>query len=497
VETNLDQRIATEQSKHANETVWKRYTQDPSTKLFYDDSNLIVVPQEATDIKKELFAATHGSPMIGHVGIHSTVLSIRKAGYTWSNMVEDVKQMIMHCAICQKSRDILPDPVVDMRTTASTLPFATLAIDAIGPLPADDQGHQYILTMRDKFTRKIRLAATKSTDARTAAEVIVEKWILEYGVPVELQSDNGSQYVNDVISSILELMKIHHHRTIPYHPQGNGLVERANQEVMRHLRCLLLGIGDLNTWSVLLPWIEHIINNTVHSALGVSPNTMLYGDGVIKCAEPFAYLKPSNENSVLTKFPELSVDAKTYVEALTSRLNMIHSSARVCQEMVVKKRLEKYNCNNVLPTLYEVGDFVFVVPLQKKSKLDMTLKGPYKIIEKKNDHLYMLQSLLDPTDVTNVHAERLRLFLNDNTPEEDLIRLARFDNKEYIVDKVLDHRGTKRSQLRFLIRWEGYNESHDTWEPFRNLDGCDKLEDYLEKHPDIKTELYKKKTTKN
>ncbi len=53
------------------------------------------------------------------------------------------------------------------------------------------------------------------------------------------------------------------------------------------------------------------------------------------------------------------------------------------------------------------------------------------------------------------------------------------------VEEILDSRVYGRWKKRqFLLRWLGYDTSHDTWEPLENLAFCpEKLEDYLKKHP--------------
>ena len=41
----------------------------------------------------------------------------------------------------------------------------------------------------------------------------------------------------------------------------------------------------------------------------------------------------------------------------------------------------------------------------------------------------------------------------------------------YAVDKIINVRWTKGSR-EYLVRWEGFAASHDTWEPMENLVGC-------------------------
>ena len=74
-----------------------------------------------------------------------------------------------------------------------------------------------------------------------------------YGAPQALQSDKGSQFVNETIQELLKLVGSEHKTTLPDSKEENGIVERANKEVMRHLRAILLEMQTTNEWSVYLP----------------------------------------------------------------------------------------------------------------------------------------------------------------------------------------------------------------------------------------------------
>lgn len=56
-----------------------------------------------------------------------------------------------------------------------------------------------------------------------------------YGSPSIIRTDPGSQFDNDMLSSLLEHMVIEHDITIADSKQENAIVERSNKEVMRHL----------------------------------------------------------------------------------------------------------------------------------------------------------------------------------------------------------------------------------------------------------------------
>jgi transposase InsO family protein len=55
-----------------------------------------------------------------------------------------------------------------------------------------------------------------------------------------LHTDNGSEYVNDLVLGCFEDEGIEHTTTAPYQPQSNGIAERVNSTLMRKVRAMLL-----------------------------------------------------------------------------------------------------------------------------------------------------------------------------------------------------------------------------------------------------------------
>ena len=62
--------------------------------------------------------------------------------------------------------------------------------------------------------------------------------------------------------------------------------------------------------------------------------------------------------------------------------------------------------------------------------------------------------------------------------------VARHDYLEFFVENILDHRGNLKlkSTIEFHIKWLGYPEVENSWEPYSNLRDLDILHDYLKQH---------------
>jgi hypothetical protein len=85
-------------------------------------------------------------------------------------------------------------------------------------------------------------------------------------------------------------------------------------------------------------------------------------------------------------------------------------------------------------------------------------------------------------------------WFEEQTILQDLRQLAALDKDEYEVEAILEHKppGPKRPQrvkpsdYWFKVKWSGFSDEENSWEPYQQLKNLKPLEEYLLKFPDLK-----------
>lgn len=378
--------------------------------------------------------------VVGHHGVAATVLKVRQLGRDWPGLIGDVSNYIKSCPTCQARR--LPPQPADVKTITAFAPGYMWSIDSEGPLPADSDGHRYIVVMVDNYTRMVELTPARSTSAADALPALLSVFS-RYGAPAYLRSDQGSQFVNKVITAFLNFLGTGHSLTLAYRPQANGIVERANQEIMRHLRAIVFDRRVKTTWSRYLPIVARIINSTVNSTTGFSPAFLLYGGRVDLSRSLLSGAADSNAPAELK-------------DILVAHDDIEAASLAHINDYIAGRRQRGASAATHLPGSYVLLSY----PGQPTDKLSpgaaMALK---KVVGQVGNNLELLDVLTGAT--APFHVSRVKHFYARR--DTDYLKVAAALRDEYVVEAVLESTKTPHG-MRYLVRWQGCDAAEDSWE---------------------------------
>ncbi|KAK3567220.1 hypothetical protein QTP86_014212, partial [Hemibagrus guttatus] len=197
-----------------------------------------------------LIHSTHTSLGTGHPGVNETLLLL-KDRFWWPNMASDVRRYVQGCRDCAISKSprhrpsgkLLPLPVPNR-------PWSHLGVDFITDLPASNDC-TCIFVVVDRFSKSCRLIPLKGLPtAMETAELMFNHIFRYFGIPEDIVSDRGPQFISRVWKAFFSLLGVAVSLSSGYHPQTNGQMERKIQEIGRYLRTFCHSHQD--SWSQYL-----------------------------------------------------------------------------------------------------------------------------------------------------------------------------------------------------------------------------------------------------
>jgi transposase InsO family protein len=439
---------------------------------------------------RSVIGRSHNS-LVGHHGRERTVAKVmeilqQKKYKKLADQFSDndhlrtyIKEFIDKCPVCQKLSTLKVPIQAHTFTTATYEPHQRLNMDTIGPFPDDDDGYCYILVIIDTFTRWIELFPIKSTTAAETAQILLQHFG-RFGQAQEIQHDNGSQFVNSIIAELSLLLGIDQKRTLAYSSEENAIVERANKEVLRHLRAILMDRKVKEQWRIYLPFVQRIMNSAVSLSTGVSPAQLLFGNAI------------TLNRSILVDLPiHVRHDLSEWANNMVQAQYLIIDKAVAYQTQLDQKNRAKRQREE--PTEFEDGSLVLVEYHKKgfkkgpPNKLLANLKGPYQVIEH-DQNTYKLRDLGSEKIVSH-HVTDIHPFKYD--PEHtDPVEVALTDKDLFIVDAVVAHKGNPRrkSEMTFTVKWKGYEGHPDEYtdnQLYKDLKNNVAFHEYCRAHKEL------------
>jgi hypothetical protein len=295
-------------------------------------------------------------------------------------------------------------------------PFERWSIDLVGILPKTPHGNRWIITAVDFATGWPVAKALPDAKATTIAAFLYDLCCM-YGVPREILTDLGANFVGKVMEHYLTKLGVAHATTTPYHPRTNGKVENFNGLIGRTLTKLLLG-KPVRLWDEYLGSALFACRIRLHATSKFSPYYLVFGE------EPRL---PTDGG--IPRDPNVETDEDETLERIR---NLATARTQAYEELLIKAEKAAKTRNEQLrgEGHLKKDDWV-LIRNEAKQKFESSWFGPYKIL---SEHMLGTYRLEEPGPKQRIlknliHGNRLRLIPSELEPDKlwtDAKQLNRF-----------------------------------------------------------------------
>ena len=101
--------------------------------------------------------------------------------------------------------------------------FMKWGLDFMGPFKkVTPRKNQYVIVATDYVTKWVEAKALHDNTAKSTAWFLFNQVISRFGFPLEIVSDQGSHFFNEIIENMMHTFMIKHQKCTPYYPRCNG-----------------------------------------------------------------------------------------------------------------------------------------------------------------------------------------------------------------------------------------------------------------------------------
>jgi hypothetical protein len=452
-------------------------TQLMTIQTFEDKDRLIELQEKkgltipiSAEERKQLLQETHEAGHFGQSQLYTRILS---KGYWWPNMRADIEEIIKSCPECQRFT-IATRKYKPLQTITTNQPWKHIQIDCLTNLPQTEEGYTALLVVYDVFSGFCIQIPMVTANKYEVTHHLYSLFCI-FGFPHVLQSDNGPEFVNDMVKGLCLVAGIDRRLSGSWNPRVQGQVENFNGSITRMLARTCRGARKF--WPYYVNAVQLYLNDRISGVRGCSPASLLFGRE-LTTTHGFPEKEPD------LKEPDIN-DLEEWKKNLDELIHIVYPTitSRIQQRREIDIERKNKSHKIIKDNEFVVGSRVMIIDeklLSKKAmkgKFDPSYFGPYIVTRiDRNGNLVLLEDHQDgkeffrhvpPDQVKKVAGE----VMGHEKQQEDVFE----------VDHIVNHRGSGPGMLEYRIRWKGYRPSEDTWEPARNIRDLKCVEEYWNK----------------
>ena len=381
------------------------HTSTPQSKeVTRETVSQLVIPQT---LVKDVLKLLHDSPTSSHPGRDKTYHQAQLK-YFWPKMRQDIYLHVENCLTCAQIKGNPHSPAPILEYPIPSKPWQRIHIDTL-ELPLSENGYKYLFVAIDYFSRYCILQPIPNKKAETIATTIINQIICNYSTPHTIITDQGSEYVNQIMSELCNQFSIKKVNIHVYRPQSNGVVERLNRKIIHCLRSLINPYSI--QWDTWIPLVKCSLNTQINASTGETPHFIVFAEEKelpydLLNSPPRVIYNPDDYMSMrINKFQQIHQRVKEHMQDYTTEMS--NKQHKIAKAVKIKP-----------------GDIVMLqrhVPVGESRKLSPKFKGPYKVIEPSTGNKFKVKHLESGqySIEHNDHLKKTKIIPEDSDSEND------------------------------------------------------------------------------
>ncbi|MCO5600642.1 hypothetical protein L7F22_054757 [Adiantum nelumboides] len=334
----------------------------------------------------ELLEEAHEGDAGGHMSGEVTTRKLLQAGYWWNSMFKDAQEWVKECDACQQTGRPLAKDMGPLQPIQPLAPFMKRGIDFMGPFKNMGK-YKYIVAAIDYVTKWVEAKALPDNTAKKIANFLFEYIISRFGCPLELVSDQGTHFLNEIVEALTEVFRTKHRKSTTYYPRCNGQAESTKKV----LKKILTKMAQTHKG----PWDNHL-----HSAL-------------------FEFTLPALRTSVAHE-----IDPHANLQERLIELEKIDEQRQRAQweQQVAQRKMKAYHDRQIRKEKMKEGDLVLWYPEKlnaRKKSLTVGWSGPYIIVRIFKNGSVTLQDLQGMLLPDRVNRGKLKRYYPRNSDTQE------------------------------------------------------------------------------
>jgi len=403
----------------------------------------------------------------------------------WPNMRQEIQDCVGQCDACARYV-VTKSGFKPAQFIAAPGPWHHVQFDCVTSMPESSDGMNVILVFIDVFSGFVLCFPIPAKEAVFIAEKL---WYVccTFGFPAILQSDNGTEFTNAVVSEVNKLMHVDRRFIAPYNPRCDGKVERAIGVIMSVVKKLLQGADQ--HWPLFLPLAQLAVNNRISSVTQSSPFSLMFArENPI--LGPWAPQEEEKDSS--SSLDQWKAFQKRVVEIIYPSIfkRTLEIKKKMTQSVDRKRRL-------ISADSFPPGSWVALIDPRKQNKRDAKYTIRYTVVRHDRNGLVVIREATPDGKLIDrkVPFDQLKSL---PSPTEEEISSSTSDSPNadtpasevYTVDRILSHRGSP-GEYEYRVLWKGYPIEQATWVDQKDFMDTECIRSYWKAKADSSTEAKK------